>query len=254
MSQNPYETERLVQEYLLFHYGHAEEVLPWKEGPGGAWGFPIRAVTENLLLDRVPASGGRALDLGCAVGRSSFELARSHESVIGIDFSHAFIAAAQRVAAEGGVDYRYTEEGESQRAARAERPEGVDPARVHFEQGDAMDLRADLGEFDTVLAANLLCRLPAPRRALARFPALVRPGGQLIITSPYTWLTEYTPRENWLGGYDGPAGAVRSLDGLRAALETDFTLEATRDLPFLIREHARKYQWSVAQASVWIRR
>ena len=25
------------------------------------------------------------------------------------------------------------------------------------------------------------------------------------------------------------------------------------DLPFLIREHARKFQWSVAQASVWIR-
>ena len=250
MSQNPYETERLVQEYLLFHYGRAEEVLPWKEGPGSSWGFPIRAVTENLQ----PHTGGRALDLGCAVGRSSFELARTHESVIGIDFSHAFVAAASRVAQEGGVDYTYTEEGDLKVAARAELPEGVDPGRVQFEQGDAMDLRADLGVFDTVLAANLLCRLPEPLRALARFPDLVRPGGQLIITSPYTWLEEYTPRQNWLGGYDGSAGAVRSLDGLRRALDPHFRLAATRDLPFLIREHARKYQWSVSQASVWLRR
>jgi hypothetical protein len=30
-------------------------------------------------------------------------------------------------------------------------------------------------------------------------------------------------------------------------------LESIRDLPFLLREHARKYQWSVAQASLWRR-
>ena len=80
-------------------------------------------------------------------------------------------------------------------------------------------------------------------------PELVKPGGQLIITSPYTWLEEFTPREHWLGGRDGS-----TLEGLEAALTKDFQLTATRDLPFLIREHARKFQWSVAQASIWIRR
>jgi hypothetical protein len=34
----------------------------------------------------------------------------------------------------------------------------------------------------------------------------------------------------------------------------EFNLVTTKDLPFLIREHARKFQWSVAQASIWQRR
>jgi putative 4-mercaptohistidine N1-methyltranferase len=254
MTRNPYETERLVQEYLLFHYGRPEEILPWAGGPRDALGFAVRAVTENLLPERVPAAGARALDLGCAVGRSSFELARTHAEVVGIDYSHAFIAAARRIAEGGSAPYEYAVEGELSAVARAVLPEGVDPSRVRFEQGDAMDLRADLGGFDTVLAANLLCRLADPRRCLARLPALVRPGGQLIITSPYTWLTEYTPREHWLGGYHGPAGEVRSLDGLHAALDRHFDFVTTRDLPFLIREHVRKFQWSVSQASVWVRK
>ena len=57
-----------------------------------------------------------------------------------------------------------------------------------------MDLRSDLGDFDVVVMANLICRLPDPRSCLERVPSLVRPGGQLIITSPYTWMEEYTPR------------------------------------------------------------
>jgi hypothetical protein len=46
---------------------------------------------------------------------------------------------------------------------------------------------------------------------------------------------------------------VATLTGLRAVLEEDFNLIDVRDLPFLIREHARKFQFSVAQASVWRR-
>ena len=47
---------------------------------------------------------------------------------------------------------------------------------------------------------------------------------------------------------------MRTLETLRAVLEPHFTMVRTLDLPFLIREHARKFQWSVAQATVWIRR
>jgi 2-polyprenyl-3-methyl-5-hydroxy-6-metoxy-1,4-benzoquinol methylase len=39
----------------------------------------------------------RVLDLGCAVGRASFELGRYFENVTGVDFSHSFINAANRL-------------------------------------------------------------------------------------------------------------------------------------------------------------
>lgn len=241
---NIYETRRLVNEYLLFHYGSAEEVLPWKEGPASALGFAVRTVTELLDAGKVP-SPARALDLGCAVGRSSFELAKHAAEVIGIDFSQAFIDAAANLAAQGTLPYERTDEADRSTQLVATRPGGVDPSRLQFEQGDAMDLRDDLGSFDIVHAANLLCRLPDPSKLIDRLPALVIPGGQLLLTTPCTWLEDFTPKDKW------PKGSTRGW--LRETLSGHFDLAEEKDLPFLIREHARKYQWSVALGSRWIR-
>jgi len=44
------------------------------------------------------------------------------------------------------------------------------------------------------------------------------------------------------------------FDGLRDQLDSSFELVDTEDMPFLIRESVRKFQWTVAQASVWRRR
>jgi putative 4-mercaptohistidine N1-methyltranferase len=249
VADNIYESDRLVREYLLFHYGSAEEILPWSGGPRDATGFAARLVEELLDVSSLPPAA-RALDVGCAVGRSSFELARHCRDVIGIDYSRAFVAAATKVGKEGSLAYDYVIEGDRTAHALACLPEGVDASRVAFEVGDAMHLRDDLGSFDVVLAANLLCRLPDPRVFLARVPHLVKPGGQLLLTTPFTWLAEYTPREHWIGG----RGDVSCADALKELLSPHFELCFQKDLPFLIREHARKYQWSMAWGTRWIRK
>ena len=250
---NIYETDKLLAEYLLFHYGAPEEVLPYGFGPREALGYPERCVSECLDVRALPKSA-RALDLGCAVGRSTFELARHCDEVIGIDYSAHFIDAAQSLQSGIVIEYQSADEGALSTQCRAEAPPGIDLRRVHFEIGDAMDLRADLGQFDVVLMANLIDRLAAPQRCLAQLPPLLIPGGQLIITSPYTWLEDFTPPSHWIGGFERDGQPVTTLDGLCAALLPDFDLIADRDLPFLIREHARKYQWSVAQATMWRRK
>jgi len=66
-----YETERALAECLLFHYGSAEQILPWTFGPVGALNDPVRCVSECLQIGGLPAQP-RALDLGCAVGRATF--------------------------------------------------------------------------------------------------------------------------------------------------------------------------------------
>ena len=251
--ENPYETEKLVSEYLLFHYGKADEILPYEFGPHHALHFAERAVAEMFKLEQCP-NKTRALDLGCAVGRSSYTLSAHFEEVIGIDFSHAFVNAAASLKA-GPLDYLRVDEGSLTTPLQARIPKGAQPERVHFEQGDAMHLREDLGAFDAALLANLICRLPEPRKCLDRLPGLIKPGGQLVITSPYTWLDEFTPRAQWLGGYehDDGQGPIVTIAALQEALQPAFELAETKDLPFLIREHARKFQWSVAQGSRWIR-
>jgi len=248
-----YETDRAVSEYLLFHYGTVEEILPFNNGPVAALNFPLRCVTECLDIKRLPPRA-RALDLGCAVGRSTFELARHCAEVIGIDFSSRFCAVANQLRENGSSDFKSTTEGEITQSSRAVVPRDIDRTRVQFEEGDATNLRSGLGIFDVVLMANLIDRLANPRRCLVQLLKLLNRGGQLIITSPYTWMTDYTPRENWLGGFEREGKSVHTLDSLKEILSAHFDFSGQKDLPFLIREHARKFQWSVAEASLWTRR
>ena len=112
-----------------------------------------------------------------------------------------------------------------------------------------MHLREDLGTFDCVHAANLICRLPDPGRLITRFRDLVRPDGLLILATPFTWLEEFTPREHWLGD-ESRSG----FDALREMLDADFDLVSSSDEPFLIRETARKYQFTYSRLSAWKRK
>lgn len=244
---NLYESDELLQQYLVFHYGSAEEQFSYEFGGADALDFPKRCAFEGPNLDKLPTEA-RALDLGCAVGRSSFELARHCAEVIGIDYSQAFIDAANRMQADGCHPATRLDEGSATTQLNLEIAPEIDRSRVSFEQGDAQCIREDIGQFDLVIACNLICRLPEPMRLLKRLPDLLKPGGQLFITTPFTWLEAYTPSANWLGD-----GAQDSFAGLRTALDSSFSLDAQWDMPFLIREHARKFQYSIAQASRWVR-
>ena len=145
-------------------------------------------------------------------------------------------------------------EGEVEQVAIARVPTEIDRYRVSFEQGDAMFLRNDLGKFNIVLMANLIDRLPCPKKCLDQLADLIYSEGQLIIASPCTWMEDYTPKEEWLGGSIIGDQSSQTLDRLKEILCPSFELHGKWDIPFLIREHARKYQWSVAMATRWIRR
>lgn len=244
-----YELEKTLQEYLLFHYGDPDVLMPWDFGPVNGLNFPVRCVSEGLRADELPETA-RGLDLGCAVGRSTFELAKHCDEVIGIDASHSFILAARTICREKSLPYFFPKSGGIMHSALAQVPD-IDCQRVQFEQGDVQNLRPNLGSFDVVLAANLLCRLPRPRKLLDRLPELVRSGGQLIITTPMTWLESFTEREFWIGG---TPEAGDTLTVLKQILEPNFHFANAKDLPFQIREHERKFQWTVTQMSIWNRR
>lgn len=247
-----YETEAALSQYLLFHYGLEQDLLPYAFGPKDALHFPIRCVTACLDRQALPPQA-RALDLGCAVGRSSFELARSCVHVTAIDNSKTFITAARHIQTNGQLEYTVLEEGQQLGMRIARRPEDIDATRIVFCCRDAMDLDQTTSPFDVVLAANLLCRLGHPEAFLRQLPGLVAAGGQLILTSPYSWLEEFTPRRRWLGG---PTGADKKspLALVEEILEGAFMLQRALDIPFLMREHRRKYQWGVSEASIWKRK
>ncbi|XP_078672246.1 uncharacterized protein LOC144911774 [Branchiostoma floridae x Branchiostoma belcheri] len=255
--ENVYETAKLLNEYLLFHFGSPEEVLQFDFGPKDALeNFPKRCAEECLAhaLDGADIPS-RALDIGCATGRSSFELARRYREVVGIDFSHSFVAACEQLKVAGTIDYNRQDEGDLTTQLKAVVDPTIDRTRTRFQQGDACNLPLDLGQFGCVLAANLICRLPTPFDFLNRLKSLVAPGGVLVITSPYTWLAEFTPKSTWLGGYKDKDGKeVKGFQTLQNSLGGSFDLVTHKDMPFLIRETARKNQWTVAHCTVWRRK
>lgn len=243
--EDPYETDALAAQYCDAHYGLAHFGVP---------NFP-RACAEICLELTRGRSRGHALDLGCAVGRASFELARGFDQVTGLDFSSRFFRLAARMQEEGGLRYALPEEGEVVSYHELDLEDlGLKEVRerVHFFQADACNLPDKFTGYDLVLAANLIDRLYSPRRFLAAIRERLNPGGLLVIASPYTWLEEYTKKEEWLGGYREAGEPVWTIDGLSRELLPYFTpLGAPREIPFVIRETRRKFQYSIAQLTVW---
>ncbi len=240
-----YETDTLVAQYCHFHYGPDYFGVP-------NFGVQVAKLCCTLMEGR-PA--GKALDLGCALGRASFELAGCFEQVTGLDFSTRFFRLAADMQERGHLRYALPEEGElvSYHEVRLEEL-GLAGVRhkVEFYQADACNLPTKFTGYDLVLAANLIDRLYSPKRFLEMISQRLNPGGFLVLASPYTWLTEFTKREEWLGGYRFGGENFTTLEGLKEVLEPRFRLVGEpREIPFVIREHKRKFQHTLSEVTVW---
>ncbi len=247
MQTSHYETDRLVSDYAEFHYG--DEYL-------GVPNFP-RALARLAIEAMGDRPARKALDVGCAAGRGTFELARHFEHVTGIDFSTSFIRLGFELIERGRLRYTLVEEGELLAWKEHSLAEfGLDAVadRVEFFQGDACNLKPVFAGYDLILAANLIDRLYSPARFLEAVHERLNPGGLLLIASPYTWLPEHTKREDWLGGFKKDGENFTTLDGLKAILGKHFRLaREPQSVPFIIRETRRKFQHVLSEVTLWER-
>ncbi len=243
-NENIYETDMLVNQYAQFGWG--DEFFGVSNYPKACAKICIEAMDEK--------SQKKALDIGCAIGRSTFELAVGFDEVIGIDFSTRFISQATKLKESGELRYKATTEGNltTKHTVTLEQYNLTHEAKkVSFWQGDACNLKPHLCGFDLIFAGNLIDRLYNPKSFLNDMAWRLNSGGIFIIASPYTWLEEFTPKESWIGGYEEDGLEISTIDSLKSILNKEFKLIKTTDVPFVLRETARKYQHSIAELSVW---
>ncbi len=247
VTTNSYNTDTSISQYC--HFGWGENTLGVENYPAACARIALAAMRDKPKR--------KALDIGCAIGRSTFELARGFDEVIGVDFSARFIQEAQCLKENGILRYTMPTEGDLEAfyevsldafALEEERH------KVAFWQADACNLKPIYQDFDLIFAGNLIDRLYDPQKFLASLASRTNEGGLLILTSPYTWQEESTPKEKWIGGYKRDGENVTTLDGLKEILGDDFELLVTNDIPFVIQETARKHQYTIAQMSIWQRR
>ncbi len=243
LNDNVYETDEIIAQYCEFHYGSENF---------GIKNFCLNSV-ELLKPYLKDIKTSKALDLGCSVGRSTFELAHEFDEVIGIDFSANFINVGAKLKAYDSLIYKVKKEGE----IFEEKSVSLDSLgleeiknKVTFMQGDACNLKDIYSGFDLIFCSNLIDRLYYPQKFLNDIPSRINDNGLLVLLSPYTWLEDYTPKENWLGGYMKDNKEVYTLDTLKENL-SDFELLETIDVPFVIQETSRKYQHTISQMSIW---
>ena len=243
LNDNVYETDELIAQYCEFHYGSENF---------GVKNFCVNSV--ELLKPYIKnIKTKKALDLGCSVGRSTYELARNFDEVIGIDFSANFINVGVKLKNYDSLIYKVKKEGEifEEKSVSLESL-GLEEIKnkVSFMQGDACNLKDIYTGFDLIFCSNLIDRLYYPQMFLDDIPNRINKDGLLVLLSPYTWLEDYTPKENWLGGYMKDNKEVYTLDTLKEKL-LDFELLETIDVPFVIKETSRKYQHTISQMSIW---
>lgn len=198
-----YRLQATRDEYVAFHYP-AIDPLPALLGPRS----PLLSERYPFAVKKLWKPARRALDIGCACGRITYDLARDHEEAWGIDLSRTLLDAAQ----------------------------GRDDPPARFAQADALALPFPDRAFDTVVAMNLIDRVPDPARALEEAARVTATGGLLLVGSPYTWREEFTPRSRWLGRV-GDGGAE-----VRERLAPRFLREAETEMLFFLPHHARSGQ------------
>ncbi len=238
-----YESDSLVSQYCDFQYG---------ENHFGVKNFAIECAR---IASQYTSNKTKALDLGCATGRASFELAKEFDRVEGVDFSVHFVQVGAKLQEEKKISWHSVEEGEIKNFKSTTLEslgyESISD-KVSFWQGDACNLKPNLDSYDLVMATNLIDRLYNPRLFLDTIDMRLNKDGILMITSPYTWQESSTNKEFWLGGYvDENGDEVYTIDSLKAVLQEKFDLIHTQDLEFVIKETRRKFQHTISQVSIW---
>ncbi|KMQ76169.1 5-histidylcysteine sulfoxide synthase/putative 4-mercaptohistidine N1-methyltransferase [Marinobacter subterrani] len=242
----PYEHENSVSKELDFHYGPTY--------------LEVSNFHQNIVEELLPfvERRGRALDIGCSCGRSSFELARLFETVEGVDFSANYIQKAWQIAETGQVRYVVPTEGDlvDYREANLNQLSLAETAsRVHFSQSDASNLRASLVGFDLILAVNVIDRIHDPVQFLTDMSTRLHEGGILVIASSYDWDHRLTPRKNWLGGFKKDGESLTTLEGLKQALQPSFELiNQPQQIPFARRETQNRFQFGYCELTIWKQR
>ena len=135
--------------------------------------------------------GDRVLDMGCGAGRHAFEMYRRGGDVIAFDQDADELAGVRELFAA------MKEAGEV--------PEGAD---ADVKEGDALSLPFADGEFDRVVAAEVLEHIPADIQAIDELVRVLRPGGTLAVSVP-RWFPELV---NWKLSEDYhnvPGGHIR---------------------------------------------
>ncbi len=203
-----------------------------------------RFLSDNSIK---PDDDGVAIDLGCSVGRNSFEIAsRTNRLTLGVDLNFSMLRMATQILRKGSVQY-------------PQRKGGVvyDDIEFHvdFERADLVDFwacdatRLPFADetFSRCNCMNTLDSVTSPYALLQSIARILSVNGLATLACPYDWSSSVTAIESWIGGHSQRADHKGQSDEIMRQLLTSpdqgfpsIRLVTEKDnIPWVVRIHDR---------------
>jgi len=234
--------------YTFDHYGDLDPAEP-KDSPvlpGSVLELLKRGFSH--IDERVE---GPVIDLGCAVGRTSFELAKTVDDLIlGVDLNFAMLRTAAAILHQGRVSYPKRRVGIA--FDKREFPATFEGAsKVDFWACDGTSLPFADESFSLVASLNVIDCVQSPYDHLKELGRILKPNGGALFSAPYDWNVNATPVEAWLGGHsqrsENQGASEIMLRSLLAGGEHPYAIQElelvseSEAVPWSLRLHDRSF-------------
>ena len=179
------------------HWGEFDPLESSAEKPG-----MIASIVKHAISIHRSARMHSVIDVGCALGRSTFELARSSSGlVLGVDIHAGMIKRAAQVLRTGRLSYQRRSCGMLYDRREFNVPVSDCADRVDFWIMNAAHPCIDNQSVDCVNMLNVIDCTPSPLDLLRSSANLVAAGGVMIIATPFDWSPTVTQPHAWIGGH-----------------------------------------------------
>ncbi|WP_426359821.1 5-histidylcysteine sulfoxide synthase [Pseudocolwellia sp. HL-MZ19] len=254
VSVNLYETDNVVCQQLESHYGN--DYFNFANYSKTIANSVVDSVSKYKENSAEHINSLKCLDLGCSVGRTSFELSTAFKHVDGVDFSARYIQHGVQLQNNENVRYTVKNEGEIVEfkeisLAKLSLTPSADAGTIHFSQGDAANLKAKYAHYDVILAQHVLEQSYDPALFLASVHQRLNENGLLIVASDYHFDESITAKNKWIGGIKVNGENLTGFDGLTEQLSANFNLLEEQNIPRVLLNNQREFVVSNIHFTVW---
>ena len=200
-------------------------------------------------------TSGWALDIGCSVGRLSFELSKTHAAVIGVDSSFSFIKKARELLIRQHLQFDMIIEGHITEERSCKLDESYNFDQVEFIVADAMALPFCPNFFSTAVSVNILEKVPDPIQHLMEINRVLQKNeAQFLFSDPFSWDEAVSDPKLWLSGRNkgefkgrGIDNICRLFQGQADLFNPPFDIKEKGDILWKIRKTANLWEHITSQ-------
>jgi len=201
--------------------------------------------TYARFAAHIPNKKTLGIDIGCSVGRLTFELANQVEYVFGVDYQFNSVKKSREIMKNKSIVYRKRKEGTIYHKETRIDLEAVVKQNVEFIAANTLNLPFPDSKFGVATCFNVIDVVGSPEKLLADIARVLDKEGNLILADPYHWVFSFKNRKNWVGGKHVGKYSGLSKEAVKKALEdAGFVIDGEEDeIPWLLRGHDRSYEF-----------